>query len=213
MAQFVNEPSPSAALEEASVTASLSHTLTPTAPFASHFVAPGEPLFVFGHWVAPEPATEAVTVTTVCALEVSLAPPSQGYVTFDTHPAAASFGLGTLPSGQSMSLPLASGPSPALQFSIPTNGTPEMQYQHLLGLAQHLLGLALSVCPPVILEVPLQPFLQFQSFSTAPLPLPLPQLLTTPTMGASSLPPVHQLHTTQHFTPSSGGQPLGMTGT
>ena len=142
-----------------------------------------------------------------------MAPPSQGYVTFDTHPTAASIGLGSQISGQSMSLPLASGPSLALQFSIPTDGTPEMQYQHLLGLAQHLQGLALSVRPLVIPEVPLQPFLQFQCFPTAPLPLPSPQLLIAPTMGASSLPPVQPLHTAQHFTPSSGVQPLGMTGT
>ena len=99
MAQFASEPSPSAALEEASLMASLSHTLTPTAPFASHSVAPGEPQFVFGHWIAPEPATEAVTVTTVRTSEVSLAPPSQGYVTFDTHPMAASIGLGSQPFG------------------------------------------------------------------------------------------------------------------
>ena len=110
MAQFASEPSPSAALEEPSLTASLSHTLTPTAPFASHSVAPGEPRFVFGRWIAPGLATEAVTVTTVRAPEVSLAPPSQGYVTVDTHPAAASLGLGTLPSRQSVPLPLASGP-------------------------------------------------------------------------------------------------------
>ena len=99
MAQFVGEPPPSAALEEASLTASLSHTLTPAAPFASHSVALGEPRFVFRRWVAPGPATEAVTVITACAPEVSLAPPSQGYVTFDTHPTAAPLGLGTLSSG------------------------------------------------------------------------------------------------------------------
>ena len=174
MAQFVGEPPPSAALEEASLTASLSHTLTPTAPFASHPVAPREPRFVFGRWVAPEPATEAVTVTTVRALEVSLARPSQGYVTSDTHPAAASLGLGTLPSGQFVSLPLASGSSAALQFSIPNDRMPEMQYQHLMGTVQTLQGLALSIRPPVVPEVPLQPFLQFQSFPTAPPSQPSP---------------------------------------
>ena len=122
MVQPVSEPSPSTALEEVSLTASLSHTLTATAPFISQFYVPGEPWFIFGRWVTPESATEAVTVTTVRAPEVSLAPPSQGYVTVDTHPVAVSFGLGTLPSGQSVSLPLAPGPSPTLQFSIPTDG-------------------------------------------------------------------------------------------
>ena len=174
---------------------------------------PGEPQFVFGHWVTPGPVTEAIMVTTVRAPGVSLAPPSQGYVTIDTHPVAASFGLGTLPLGQSVSLPLASGPSPALQFSIPTDRTPKMQYQHLLGLAQHLQSLALSVRPPVIPEVPQQPFLQFQSFPAAALPLPSSQLLTASTLGVSSLPLVHPLLTTQHFTPASGGHPLGMART
>ena len=108
--------------------ASLTHTLTPTAPFISQLYAPREPRFIFGHWVTLVPVTEAVTVTTIHVPEVSLVPPSQGYVTVDTHPVAASLGLGTLPSEQSVSLPLASGPSPALQFSIPTDGTPEMQY-------------------------------------------------------------------------------------
>ena len=82
------------------------------------------------------------------------ASPSQGFVTFDTLSAVASSVIGSLPSRQSMSLPLASIPSLTLHFSLPTDGTPDAQYQNLLELAQTLQGMALSIHPSVIPTAP-----------------------------------------------------------
>ena len=65
-----------------------------------------------------------------------MAPPSQGYITIDIpSTAAATLTVGPVPPGQSVSVPLASQPSPALHFSVPADGTPEAQYQHLMELA------------------------------------------------------------------------------
>ena len=129
MAQFAGERQPSAALEEVAFIVSPTLTVAPAASFSpsvSHPSASKAPQFVFGHWVThSEPATDSVTVTTTRAPEASFAPPpSQGFVTLDTHPVAASLGLGSLSSGQSV--PLASGPSSVLQFSIPNDRTPEV---------------------------------------------------------------------------------------
>ena len=104
MAQFTSESQPSVALEEASFTASPTHTLVPTASFSprvSHPLVIDEPRFVFKRWIArSEPATESVTVTTTRASGASFTPPpSQGYVTRGTHPVTASLGLGFQPSG------------------------------------------------------------------------------------------------------------------
>ena len=88
--------------------------------------------------VAPlEPVIESVTVTATRAPEAQLiAPPTQGFATFDTHPAAASSAIGSLPLRQSVSSPpLASGPLLTLPFSLPANGTPAMKAQYLMALA------------------------------------------------------------------------------
>ena len=97
-----------------------------------------EPRFVFGLWVArPEPVIEFVTVTATCAPEAPLTfSLSQGYVTFDTHLAAASYVVGSLPLGQSMFLPhLASGPLTTTLIGLPTDETLAMQAQYLMALA------------------------------------------------------------------------------
>ena len=47
--------------------------------------------------------------------------------------------VGSLPFGQSMSQPLlASGPFSVLPFDLPIDGTSDMQYQHLIDLAETL---------------------------------------------------------------------------
>ena len=75
-----------------------------------------------------------MTVTRVP--ETPLAPPSQGYVTIDAPSAtAATLAVGPVSPKQSVSMPLASHPSPALHFSVPTDGMPKAQYQHLMELA------------------------------------------------------------------------------
>ena len=94
------------------------------------------PLYSVGQWQAPpDPVAESLLASAVRALEVPLTPPSQGNVTFDTHPTAVNFALGPSPPVQSASQPLDSGPPPILQLSIPTDGSPEMQYQQLMETA------------------------------------------------------------------------------
>ena len=78
------------------------------------------------------------------------APLTQGFDTFGIHSTESSSIVGSLPLGQSVSQPLlASGPSPVLHFSLPTDGTPDKQYQHMMEMAQTLQGMALSIRPPV----------------------------------------------------------------
>ena len=77
--------------------------------------------------------TDPVLVTYARAPEAPPPPPSLGFVTSDAHPAAVTSALGSYPPGQSESSP--SGPSLALQFSIPTDGTPKEWYQCLAELA------------------------------------------------------------------------------
>ena len=83
-----------------------------------------------GHWqslATPNLVIESILVTTTRAPETLLTASSpQGYVTFDTLSAAMTFAIGSLPSGQFVSLPLAFGLSPTLHFRIPTDGTPDM---------------------------------------------------------------------------------------
>ena len=112
MAQQVSEPLSSVALEGSWVLAPPSVALTSTVPpHTFHFQVQGNP-GIFGHHltvVPPESVTKSVTVTTTRASEAPLITP--GLVTLDTPTAAASHGLGSQPFGQSVSLPLASGPS------------------------------------------------------------------------------------------------------
>ena len=141
--------------------------------------------------------------------------PSQNFVTFDTLSAAVTSVIGSLPSRQSVSLPLASGPSPTLHLSIPTDGTPNVQYQRLMELAKALQGMPLSVRPSVIPaapEVPLQPTPVHHAFPSALPPGPSPQLLIAPTMGAWFPPPTSAQHYAQHAPPSPGGQSFGLVG-
>ena len=80
-------------------------------------------------YAPPDPITEATLVTTTRIPEtVPTATDPQGYVTFDTPSAAATSAIGSQPFGQSMSLPLGSGPPLALHFSIHTDGPIEVQY-------------------------------------------------------------------------------------
>ena len=184
MAQRAGEPQPSTALEGISTSVPPTLTLTPFVPLStlvSHPLVHGVPLYSVGHWQTfptPDPVIESFLVTTNRALETLLMASSpQGFVTFDTVSAAVTSAIGSLPFGQSVSLPLASGPSPTLHLSIPTNGSADVQYQHLMELAQALQGMALSVHPSVIptaLEFPLQLAPAFQALPTTPPPRPSP---------------------------------------
>ena len=58
-----------------------------------------------------------------------------GYIIYGIGSAAATSSVGSLPLGQSVSLPLGSDPSPALHFNIPIDGPPKVQYQRLMELA------------------------------------------------------------------------------
>ena len=94
------------------------------------------PLYSVGWWQTPlDPVIESILVSATRIPEGPLTPLSQGYVAFDTHPAAATSTLGPLPPGQSVSWPLDSGPPPVLHFSVPTNGSPQAQYQQLMEAA------------------------------------------------------------------------------
>ena len=132
-----------------------------------------------------------------------LTPPSQGYVAPDIPSAVATFALG--------SQPLEADPRPVLQLSVPTNGSPELQYQHLMETTHTLQGIALSVrpsCIPTDPEVPLQP----TPIYTALPPRPSPQLLTASAMGAWLPPPASAQHYALHGTPFPGDQSFGLVG-
>ena len=142
-------------------------------------------------------------MTPLHALKAPLTPLSQSYVVIDISPIVTTFAKG--------SRPLESGPLPVRQLSIPTDGSPEVQYQHVMETAQRLQGMALSVCPsciPAAPKVPLQPAL---AHSTLP-PRPLPQLLTAPAMGAQFLPPTSTQHYALHAHSPPGDQPFGLVG-
>ena len=106
-------------------------------------------------------------VTTSRALKMLYNVPS---LALDSSTAIALPDVGFRLVGQSVPPPVAPVPLQALQFSIPTEGTPEAQYQHLLGLVQHLQDMALSLCPLMALEAPFVPPFQFQAFPTTPPP-------------------------------------------
>ena len=93
-------------------------------------------------------------MSATCVPEEPLTPLSQGYVTFDTHPVVTTSAIGPLPSGQSVSRPLDSSPLPVLQLNIPTDGSLEVQYQHLMETAQRLQGMTLSLRPSFTLAAP-----------------------------------------------------------
>ena len=136
------------------------------------------PLYSVGQWQTPRDlVVESILVSAIRVPEVPLTPLSQGYVAFDTHPAAVTSAIGPPPPGQSVSRPLDSGPPPILQLSIPTYGFPEAQYQQLMEAAQRLQGMAISLRPsftPTAPEVPLRPVLASQAFPHALPPRPSP---------------------------------------
>ena len=112
MAEHAGEPQPSISLEGISTLVPPTLTLTATVPLlvpVSHPLVHGMPLFSVGHWqtFAPlEPAIESVLVTAAHTPETLLTASSpQGYATFDTLSAAATSAIGSLPSGQPVSLP------------------------------------------------------------------------------------------------------------
>ena len=74
-------------------------------------------------------------MTAIRAPKVPLTPLSQGYVPLNAPSAAATFAVGSLSPGQSVSLPFGSGPPSVLHFSIPNDGSPDVQYQHLMETA------------------------------------------------------------------------------
>ena len=126
MAQQISEPMSSVALEGSQVSASPSVALASiVAPRTFHFQAQGNP-GIFGHHLATislRTVIESVTMTTTRALEAQLNIPG---LMLDTPTTTASPGLGSHPVGQSVSQPTAPVPSQALQFSIPTDGTPKV---------------------------------------------------------------------------------------
>ena len=114
----------------------LSLTMTsviPSSPQAYQFKAHGGSIpLISGCWQTLadlEHVTESVSVTATHVPETLLtAPSSQGFVTFGTLSPAATSAIGSLPSGQSVSMPLGSGPSLTLHLSIPTDRPPNVQY-------------------------------------------------------------------------------------
>ena len=76
-----------------------------------------------------------ILMTAPRALEVTLTPLSQSYVPLNTSSTAATLAVGPLSPGQSVSLLFGSSPPQALHLSIPTDGMPDVQYQHLMETA------------------------------------------------------------------------------
>ena len=120
------------------------------------FVTPGfhpqvsrAPQFAKGHWQTYAPlgsVTESILVTTTRIPKAPLTPLSRGYVVIDAPSLAATLAIGFQP--------LEFCPSPVLHFSVPTDGSPELQYQHLMETVHTLQGMALSVRPPCIPAAP-----------------------------------------------------------
>ena len=101
----------------------------------------GTPHYAAGQWqtyAPPNPVTKSILMTATCALEAPLTPLSQGYVALDTSSAMATFAVGSLSPGQSLSLPFGSGPPSSLHLNIPNDGSPDVQYQHLMETTQRL---------------------------------------------------------------------------
>ena len=180
MAQRVGEPSLSVALEETPLSTPLSFAVTSAVPtfqtFQSQLLGNFFPL-ISGHrpsFAGPEPTTEAVSMTTARTLGFQFpAPVAQGSNILGTHSDESSSAVGSLPIGQSVSQPpVVSDSSPILHFSLPTDGTPDEQYQCMMKMAQALQGMALSVRPSVFPVAPeiQQPFSVFQAHPTSPPP-------------------------------------------
>ena len=141
MAQFADEPLISIAPEEISTSVPPTLALTPYVPLVTpgfHPLVPGTPQHAVGLWqtyASPDPVTESILMTTTRTPEAPLTPLSNGYVTFDNPSTAVTFAVGSLSPRQSVSLPFGSNPLPTLHLSIPTDGSPDVQYQHLMETA------------------------------------------------------------------------------
>ena len=102
MAQCTGEPLSSVAegiSASIPLTLTLIATVSPTAQ-SSHPLVREVPLYSVGHWQTFAPSelvTESVLVIATRVLEILLtASPSQGFVTSDTHPTAATSVIGSL---------------------------------------------------------------------------------------------------------------------
>ena len=146
MAQHVSEPSLLVALEDVPKSTPYSFTVTSVVPsyqpFQSQALGSFTPLISRRRQTVASlgSVTESVSVTATRAPDFQLtAPLTQGFDTFGTHSAESSSVVGSFPFGQSMSQPLlTSGPSRILHFSLPTDGTPDEQYQNMMEMAQTL---------------------------------------------------------------------------
>ena len=132
MAQFAGEPLISIASEGISTSVPPTLASTPSVPLVTpgfHPLGPGAPQHAAAHWqtyAPPDPVTEPILMTPTRAPKAPLTPPCQGYVALNIPSATATFAVGSLSPGQSMSLPLGSGPLPALHLSIPTDRSPDV---------------------------------------------------------------------------------------
>ena len=114
----------------------VSTPLVPSVTLGFPPLSPRAPQHPAGHWqthATPDPVTDPILVTYAHAPEAPLTSLSQGYVPLNTSSAAATLAVKLQSLGQSV--PLGSGPPPTLHLSIPTNGTLEEQYQHLMETA------------------------------------------------------------------------------
>ena len=135
MAQFAGESQTPVASEGILVSVPPTLALAPSVPVPPPLVQV-PPLYSVGQWqTLLDPITESILVFATRVPEMPLTPLSQGYVAFDTHPTAATSAIGPPPPGQSMSQSLDSGPPSVLQLSIPTDRSPEVQYQQLMEAA------------------------------------------------------------------------------
>ena len=205
--------------EGISASAPLTLVSTPLVPLVTpRFppLSPRAPQHPTGHWQTPatsNPITDPILVTYARVPEPPVTLLSQGYIPLNSCSAAATLAIGLQSFGQSD--PLGSGPSPTLHLSIPTDGTPEEQYQYLMETALRLQGMALSVRPSFILAgpgVPVQPAPAYHAFSSTLLPRPLSQLLTVSVVGARIPPLASAQHYAQHAPPPPGSQSFGLVG-
>ena len=98
--------------------------------------SPRVPQHPTGHWqthATPDSDTDPILVTYAHAPDAPLSSLSQGYVSLNSSSAVATLAIGLQSSGQSV--PLGSGPPLTLHLSIPIDGTPDEQYQHLMEIA------------------------------------------------------------------------------
>ena len=136
MAQFAGESHISVAAEGFTASVPPTFASTPFVPLVTlgfHPLVPGAPQLAVGHWQTYAPldlVIESILMTHARASEAPLTPLSQGYVVIVIPPAAATFAIG--------SQSLESGPPLVLHFSVPTDESPELQYQHLMETAHTL---------------------------------------------------------------------------